>query len=661
MPEHDPGIGGESAGPALAVIPPSPGHAAKQKPRTLNSMWGSGSESNSKAGSSTSTRASSPKAPPRKRTKKDGGGGQGQLVFSAGGLSVAAPPPARKQRPSKPPSKPPSRASATSSRAASPNVITLSSDAEEDFAIVGGGPSGSQHNPVFLDDSPKRKKVDTRPAHSFFSRPSLPTHGFFANGGQKPGVVREGWGCEGGGDAPWPGGEWPSHVGAVDVVRVERLERQEPMERYPGRPPVYRPGRSITTAPVDPVPPSAISITPFIMNHPAITAVLSDVRLDDGRESWCERHRPRTADAVLGNEVEATYLRDWLAAQSVGKRAKIVRRVHRRRAVNLDTEWIVDDIGMFGEPEEEADDVPVPEAREEQVLPLGIRPDTYPPISSWLANTIVLTGPSGVGKSAAVHAVAEELGWNVFEVYPGIGKRTGAHLVSLIGDLGKNHTVDADKEKKRKGISALFAKAKGSAAEPIELDMDKQKETRQSVILIEEADLLFDERDTFWPALVALIAESRRPVVITCNGGCGYAKLTPDPHLVPTNTLPLQTVLHFQPPASYLAQAYLAAIAERHSIMVDVDAVYAGSVCCGPDVVEGPLPPNGNEPAKHFDLRAAITQMQLDREARPGRRQEVQIHDMVDLFVQLEALSVADAFVAPTAWEMMEVSVWHSH
>jgi hypothetical protein len=41
----------------------------------------------------------------------------------------------------------------------------------------------------------------------------------------------------------------------------------------------------------------------------------------------------------------------------------------------------------------------------------------------------------------------------------------------------------------------------------------------QSVVLIEEADVVFADEAGFWPSVVAFIRDSRRPVIITCNGG----------------------------------------------------------------------------------------------------------------------------------------------
>ena len=199
--------------------------------------------------------------------------------------------------------------------------------------------------------------------------------------------------------------------------------------------------------------------------------------------------------------------------------------------------------------------------------------------SDFLTNTILLAGPSGTGKTAAIYACAEELGWEVFEVYPGIGKRNGASILSLVGDVGKNHIVGksggnvpavfplassgmgksyGSKEYVVNGIQGqdssgspgvkanillrganlqngdgckyLGQKKVFRSQSPLEergfnflpsnAASEKQSgvSTRQSIILLEEVDVLFGEDVNFWPTVVTLIKESRRPVIMTCNG-----------------------------------------------------------------------------------------------------------------------------------------------
>jgi hypothetical protein len=434
---------------------------------------------------------------------------------------------------------------------------------------------------------------DAKPAHSFFARPSVTTsavatpeppeptasnstepipeskavevtapalppqkvHNFFqpARSDIKTTTIKYGWGhgIKEGEEwlPPWPGAEWPVHLGAGAMSA----------QAGPSRPRRKAP----EVQPCDPA-------DGFWQSFLAQAERSGDFDLsihkrthlpqtNGERETYCDRFRPKTVSQVLGNATEATYLRDWLSSLVVGAKdntgPKVVRKVPKRKR-NLD-DWIVDDIGEFGENEVE-EEIEIPEPYDEPDLAMGERPTSYAPLSTWLTNTILLSGPSGSGKSAAVYAAATELGWEVFEVYPGIGKRTGGNLMSLVGDVGKNHMVTKAKEVETSkpiaaGLKTFFGStAKGSEAEdtppmgsqgePIEIDDDHpQREAtpppptirhssipaspfrddakfRQSLILLEEVDILFEEEATFWPAVIALIAESKRPVVMTCNG-----------------------------------------------------------------------------------------------------------------------------------------------
>ncbi|KAJ6515891.1 hypothetical protein C8R45DRAFT_957986 [Mycena sanguinolenta] len=328
-------------------------------------------------------------------------------------------------------------------------------------------------------------------------------------------------------------------------------------------------------------------------DHPAIARLAAAVSSPPDTSSsseklWADRWRPQRADGVLGNEAHAVYLRDWLRALEVRfatpasldgneeargvKRPQVMRSVakprKRRRQSSDDYEFIVSDasdhssdIGEPVETEGDDDDDFQPGAEEE---PYEFR--------KHLANTIILSGPSGSGKTSAVYSCAEELGWEVFEVYPGIGKRNGASLETLIGEVGKNHLV------RKTQARGAFGRGRDKEAEPDNyadfgfMTPNLKAATRQSVIFLEEVDILFKEDANFWPAVIRLIRDCKRAVICTCN----------DISLIPTGDLPLQNILEFQPCPSDVAGSYLQGLCCAEGFIVNREVLvkmYANGGC----------------------------------------------------------------------------------
>ncbi|ORX36758.1 hypothetical protein BD324DRAFT_627072 [Kockovaella imperatae] len=569
---------------------------------------------------------------------------------------------------------------------------------------------GAKGDPINVDEltvpsGPKKIvfAADQKAAHSFFHRRAAeavgppngstpiqetqaslsskgrPVHGFFSNGlgagGSVPGQLRDGWGhgVKIGGEwvAPLPGGQCPTHIGAAEFSSAGPSKRptrakssifEHPSEKNgfwlkkcssilsSDTPHLELGVSSVSTKPSTP---------PFITLHPAIQSLFS--RHINSREAWADQFAPLSASQVLGNETESTYLLEWLRALSVGTgssastRRRIFRKVSRTKALDG---WIVDDAGLFGEPFGTEDELEAYEDFYEPPLVLDERPIGYPALDDRLAGCILLSGPNGAGKSAAVYAVARELGWEVFEVNPGMGKRTGAGLMSWIGDVGKNHLVQqSSKETVGSGCVEGQSKIWSMDNSPRKNHHGHRRTTsgeyRQSLILIEEADILFQEEQTFWPTIVSLVAGSRRPVILTCN----------DPSRIPIDTLPLQTVLYFQPPPSYLAIPFLETLAQQYGISpnraVDLYHGCCVSSCGVVNHLDQPLPPNGSEPIKRFDLRRAINQLQFDRKVcRSSKRQP---QDDLDEFRRIEVLSFCDAFVGPRGSHVLETELIDRH
>ncbi|THH14682.1 hypothetical protein EW146_g5684 [Bondarzewia mesenterica] len=428
---------------------------------------------------------------------------------------------------------------------------------------------------------------------------------------------------------------------------------------------------------------------------------------------WNEKWRPRRAVEVLGNEQNACYLRDWMNAlqlhfdqpsdkpsgsqkssqgsqkskvgsQSTSQRKRkagrpeVLREVtHSRKRQRCDElDWIVDDDevsaeelgyssddGLHSSSFQNNAEFSIPKSSPENINPVPSKPFTF---GGKICNTILLSGPPGSGKTAAVYACAEELGWEVFEVYPGIGKRSAANLENLIGDVGKNHlvqqprsrlegevsnpggrdTLPSSPEGSSTALSARDKKIKMIRKPPLKRLRRKAPEDdltqligdehvvdvaqlvsntwgastsdgmqtdgtfRQSIVLFEEVDVLFREDIGFWPAVVKFIKECKRPVIMTCN----------DLSLVPTDDLPLQDIVTFMPPPLSVTISYIQSLCLAEGGMVDRDEYLDFLVtsdgtklptCHGAPVELSDHSLNEEKTYPSLDLRRSINQCQL--------------------------------------------------
>lgn len=360
--------------------------------------------------------------------------------------------------------------------------------------------------------------------------------------------------------------------------------------------------------------PSAASV------HPAVEPLLKDIEhtltpFDEGRcegQAWTQKYSPKCASHVLSESRDATVLRDWLqslivltvggAHGTVKADAADVKRPPKKRRKKAVDDFIVSD------DDEEDEEMIAVSGREDAPYPRSFRRPRW----TRNKNVILISGPHGCGKSATVYAVAKELDFEVFEINSGT-RRSGKDIQDRVGDMTANHLVnhkreagsqqetlpandnDTDSERMdtacqkdidsgRQGTMMTFFKTHPAtnfnpksnpkshktkttsvtAVQPsLPILNGPQKSQKQSLILFEEADILFEEDQQFWAHVTKLAANSKRPIIITCN----------DERQIPLQDLPLAAVLRLHPPPINLATDYLLVLAGREGHILERQAV----------------------------------------------------------------------------------------
>ncbi|KAL8830074.1 MAG: hypothetical protein Q9191_001646 [Dirinaria sp. TL-2023a] len=358
-------------------------------------------------------------------------------------------------------------------------------------------------------------------------------------------------------------------------------------------------------------------------------------------QDWASKYAPKRSVDVLQPGQEIALLRDWIRSltisaverrdpsakrtrdSSAGARNGIIniKKRRKKRAKALD--------GFVVSSDEEADQMDVIDdtvglepASTSRLAFKGsmVRSGGLEDKAENTSNAVVISGPHGCGKTAAVYAVAQELGFEVFEINAG-SRRSGRDLLDKVGDMTRNHLVqgshktnsnegteeaddllrlttplELDIEDRQQGKLQSFFKPDPKAKQKSRGRPRKQKDSssskpspkkpkaqKQSVILLEEVDLLFEEDKQFWTTTLEMITRSKRPIIMTCADEC----------YLPWEDLPLFAVLRLQPPPESLAVDYLLLLAcrEGHSLSPDaVSSLYKSKQC---------------------DLRASIAELQF--------------------------------------------------
>ncbi|KAL9701666.1 hypothetical protein quinque_005107 [Culex quinquefasciatus] len=188
--------------------------------------------------------------------------------------------------------------------------------------------------------------------------------------------------------------------------------------------------------------------------------------------------------------------------------------------------------------------------------------------SSAICNHIVLIGPPGCGKTSNVYAVANDMNFNVLELNAS-SRRKGKIILQELQEATQSHQV---RRKEADSGVDIFKKAiarKGSKTKLRKASTDSEPSSKKlSLILIEDADIVFDQDDGFVAAINQLISTSKRPIVLT----------TTDPNCAHLARFISNNVIRYVAPGiAHVAKllSILAIVEKVHIDQSDLDRLYA--------------------------------------------------------------------------------------
>lgn len=377
-------------------------------------------------------------------------------------------------------------------------------------------------------------------------------------------------------------------------------------------------------------------------SHPAVLHLFD--RLDNSSSAfdvgkyestmWNLKYAPKSAENLLQNGREMRALRDWLESRATNSvetkgdahyssRPPAASRSHsseigvnrgkrkkRRKVEELD-DFLVSsdeespDMQSFTDEEEnntaDEQDASAPKSMIQTRMALTSTPYKC----TRKSNAVLLSGPHGCGKTTAAYAVAHELGFDVFEINSS-NKRSGKDLLEKVGDMALNHQVRRGsnasdnyaensnqcktKSEQQSTLQTFFSagleikttsKLQDRDKSAISKPQIRSKQQKQSLILLEEVDVLFEDDKQFWETVIDLASQSKRPMILTCN----------TEESIPIDALSLYAIFRFRKPSANVAADYLLLIAALEGHFITYDAAL------------------GIYRATGHDLRASLTEL----------------------------------------------------
>ncbi|XP_050435086.1 uncharacterized protein LOC126842239 [Adelges cooleyi] len=196
--------------------------------------------------------------------------------------------------------------------------------------------------------------------------------------------------------------------------------------------------------------------------------VLTHKNSNKDEDMWVDKYKPACCAEVLGNNMLVKDLKRWLESYRKNSNYKLTT------SSNYDD--LIDDS----------------DSNSSQKVPL---------------NLAILSGPSGCGKTAAVYAAAKELDANIIELNASCN-RNGKRILTDLIEATQSHAVKKN----------IFSMVKEKKRKVKNVKKQEDKKEKMSIILIEDADIFFDNYDDgFLSAISTLGRDSKRPLILVVN------------------------------------------------------------------------------------------------------------------------------------------------
>ncbi|KAJ4820080.1 Replication factor C large subunit [Rhynchospora pubera] len=209
-----------------------------------------------------------------------------------------------------------------------------------------------------------------------------------------------------------------------------------------------------------------------------------DIKVSNGscqRDSslWTDKYHPENASQVCGNSESVSFLSEWLKSwHERGRKSKKIPNITEDISEESCSSWYMSESDMD---------------------------DLLEECDLW--NVLLITGPVGSGKSAAVYACAKEQGFHIVEVNAS-DLRNGAHIKQKFGEATESHGID-----KWSRDEILVS----TNPDNTESNVNKQVAVNKTLVLFEDVDTVFEEDSGFISTIRQLADTTKWPIVLTSN------------------------------------------------------------------------------------------------------------------------------------------------